>query len=36
VKCDDAENEYNGQGHDHDGVDLEPGRLVGVQPCVFS
>jgi hypothetical protein len=31
VKRNDAENEDNGQGHDHDRVDLKPRRLIGVQ-----
>jgi hypothetical protein len=33
VKRNNAEDEDNGQGHDHDGVDLESGRLIGVEPC---
>lgn len=33
VERNDTEDEDDGQGHDHDGVDLEPRGLVGVQPC---
>jgi len=32
VQSDDAEDEDNGQSHDNDGVDLETGGLVSVQP----
>lgn len=32
VQSDNAEDEDDGQGHDDDGVDLETGGLVGVQP----
>lgn len=32
VKSDNAKDEDNGQGHDHHGVDLESGRLIGVEP----
>lgn len=32
VQGNNAEDEDNGQGHDHNGVDLESGRLIGVQP----
>lgn len=32
VKSDNAEDEDNRQSHDNDGVDLETGRLIGVQP----
>jgi hypothetical protein len=36
VECNDTEDEHNGQGHDHDRVDLEAGRLISVQPCSFT
>ena len=32
VKSDNAEDEDNRQSHDDDRVDLEAGRLIGVQP----
>jgi hypothetical protein len=32
VECNDTEDEHNGQGHDHDRVNLEAGRLISVQP----
>jgi hypothetical protein len=34
VQSNDTENEDDGQRHDDDGVDLEAGRLVSVQPWV--
>jgi hypothetical protein len=34
VQSNDTENEDDGQRHDDDGVDLETGRLVSVQPWV--
>ena len=33
MKSDNAEDEDHGQGHDHNGVDLESGRLISVEPC---
>lgn len=30
VQSDDTEDEDNGQGHDHNGVDLQTGRLISV------
>jgi len=30
VKSDNAEDEDNGQGHDHNGIDLQARRLIGV------
>ena len=32
VQSDDAEDEDNGQGHNDNGIDLETGRLISVQP----
>lgn len=32
MKSNNAEDEDDGEGHDHDRVDLEPGRLVSVEP----
>jgi hypothetical protein len=32
VQSNDAEDEDNGQSHDNDGVDLETGGLISVQP----
>jgi hypothetical protein len=31
VQSYDAEDEHNGQSHDHDGVDLQPRGFIGVQ-----
>jgi hypothetical protein len=36
VKGNNAEDEDNGKSHDHDGVDLESGGLISVQPCAFQ
>jgi hypothetical protein len=33
VESHNGEDEHNGQSHNHDGVDLEPGGLIGVEPC---
>jgi hypothetical protein len=32
VKSDNAEDEDNGKSHDHNGVDLQSGRFIGVEP----
>jgi hypothetical protein len=38
VECNDTEDEHNGQGHDHNRVNLEAGRLISVQPylCMLA
>lgn len=33
VQGDDGEDEDEGEDKDDDGVDLQTGRLVGVEPC---
>lgn len=33
VESNHGEDEDNGEGHDHDRVDLQSGRLISVKPC---
>lgn len=33
MESDNREDKHNGEGHDHDGVDLEPRGLISVKPC---
>jgi hypothetical protein len=36
VESNNGEDEHNRQSHNHDGVDLESGRLIGVEPCTIQ